>query len=258
MCTDAQIGGFISSIMPVSIIIPALNEAETLPATLASLARLDPAPAEIVLVDGGSTDATAALAREAGARVVAVAPPGRARQMNAGAAEARGDVFCFLHADTVLPADFCALAERVLSERKTALAGFYSIMRGPTKTRWATSFHNYIKTWYAPLLFRPLSFFRGCRLLFGDQVMICRRADFEAIGGFDNEILVMEEADLCLRMVRAGRGKVRMINRHVWSSDRRVAKWGPLRANLTYLYVGIVWGLGGGQRHLRQIYKDVR
>ena len=244
--------------MTLAIIIPALNEAEALPATLANLAELAERPTQIILVDGGSTDETCAIAQAAGLTILKTGQANRAAQMNAGAAHARADQLCFLHADTALPADFTALARETLSQKSTALAGFVSIMRSKGKVRRLTTAHNYIKTWYAPLLFRPLSFLRGTRLLFGDQVMICRKADFDAIDGFDPAQTIMEEADLCLRMVRAGRGRVRQVHRKVWSSDRRVAKWGPLRANLTYLYVGMMWGLGRAPDKLARHYADVR
>ena len=243
--------------MALSIIIPTLNEENALPATLASLAQLSPGPYEIIVVDGGSSDRTTSIAEAAGARVIHGQPTGRASQMNTGVDAATGDQFCFLHADTRLPADFVTLVEKTLADDATALAGFVSIMRGQ-KLRWLTTAHNYIKTWYAPLLFRPLGFLRGTRLLFGDQVMVCRRPDFEAIGGFDPAQMIMEEADLCERMVRAGRGRVRQINRKVWSSDRRVAQWGPVKANLTYLYVGVMWGLGAEPARLSRHYEDVR
>lgn len=244
--------------MAVSIIIPTLNEAEALPHTLAALARLSPPPLEVIVADAASDDSTVALARQSAAKVLSNLAKGRAGQMNAGAAAASGDILCFLHADTVVAPDFVTRVEHVLADRETALAGFISIMRGPTGVRRVTTAHNFIKTWYAPLLFRPLSFFRGCRLLFGDQVMVCRRADFEAIGGWGPEQAIMEEADLCLRMVRGGRGRVRQVPRKVWSSDRRVAEWGFWRANLTYLYVGLMWGFGADPTRLAEHYEDVR
>ncbi|MEO9971505.1 MAG: TIGR04283 family arsenosugar biosynthesis glycosyltransferase [Hyphomonadaceae bacterium] len=244
--------------MSVTIIIPALDEAAALPTTLASLAALTPPPAEIILVDGGSTDDTCAIAQAAGIKTIKTKLANRAAQMNAGAAQASSSILCFLHADTDLPTDFIELAADTLARPSTALAGFVSIMRGPSKVRRVTTAHNYIKTWYAPLVFRPLSFFRGVRLLFGDQVMICRKPDFDAIDGFDPRQTIMEEADFCLRMVRAGRGRVRQIHRKVWSSDRRVAKWGPVRSNLTYLYIGMMWGLGRAPDKLARHYADVR
>lgn len=244
--------------MTLSIIIPTLNEEVALPTTLACLAKLSQQPLEVIIADAGSTDATVEIAAAAGARVLSDLPKGRAGQMNAGAAAASGEQLCFLHADTTIPDDFVELAAEVLSDRRTALAGFVSIMRGGTGVRRITTAHNFLKTWYAPLLFRPLSFLRGCRLLFGDQVMICRRYDFEAVGGFDTDQTIMEEADLCLRMVREGCGRVRQVNRKVWSSDRRVAEWGFWKANATYFYVGMMWGLGAGPERLSKHYEDVR
>ena len=244
--------------MAVSIIIPTLNEAEALPETLACLNALETPPVEIIVADAGSDDETVARAQQAGAVVMTDLGRGRAAQMNVGARAATGDILCFLHADTIVPADFVPLCEQVLADRATALAGFVSIMRSPKRVRRVTTAHNFIKTWYAPLFFRPVSFFKGARLLFGDQVMICRRDDFEAIGGWDPDQKIMEEADMCLRMVRAGRGRVRQIPRKVWSSDRRVAEWGFWRANLTYLHVGLRWGFGAPSERLVQHYEDVR
>lgn len=225
--------------------------------TLAGLNTLNPAPHEVILADAGSTDATCDIADAAGVRVISGLARNRGAQMNAAAAEARGDILCFLHADTKLPTDFVSIAETVLTEDRTALAGFVSIMRGE-KLRPITTAHNFIKTWYAPLLFRPLSFIRGCRLLFGDQVIICRRVDFDAVGGYDENQIIMEEAALCLAMVRAKRGRVRQVNRKVWSSDRRVAEWGFWKANAVFIYVGAMWGLGREPSRLRRVYKDVR
>lgn len=243
--------------MSLSIIIPTLNEEKALPATLASLAQLSPKPHEIIVVDGASSDRTVEIARKADVILVHGQPTGRASQMNEGAAAATGDQLCFVHADTLLPADYVSIVGEVLADTNTALAGCVSVMRGE-KRRWLTTAHNFIKTWYAPLIFRPLLFLNGGRLLFGDQAMFCRREDFETIGGFDPAQTIMEEADLCQRMVRAGRGRVRQINRKIWSSDRRVAKWGPFKANLTYLYVGVMWGLGAKPKRLAKHYEDVR
>ena len=223
-----------------------------------SIAALTPAPVEIIVADSGSEDRTVEVARAYGARVLTSLPRGRAGQMNAGARQATGSQLCFLHADTEIPPDFVDLVGEVLSDPGTALAGFISVMRGEKGVRRVTTAHNFIKTWYAPLLFRPVSFFRGTRLLFGDQVMVCRRSDFEAVGGWDPDQKIMEEADMCLRMVRGGYGHVRQVPRKVWSSDRRVAEWGFWRANLTYLYVGLMWGFGAKSDRLSQHYEDVR
>jgi GT2 family glycosyltransferase len=121
--------------------------------------------------------------------------------------------------------------------------------------RWGTSFHNVVKTWSAPLLFRPQLFLRGGRLLFGDHAMFFRRTDFVAVGGCDERLKVMEDADLCLRLIR--RGRIRLVNRVVFTSDRRLVAWGALKANLIYLYVAIRWGLGL-RRNLERHYPDIR
>lgn len=183
--------------MAVSIIIPTLNEAAALPATLNNLKALTPPPLDIIVADAGSGDETVAIATAAGVRVLTDLPKGRAGQMNAGVAAAQGDLLCFVHGDTVVTADFVPLVQSDL-------------------------------------------------------------ADFEPIGGWDPEQAIMEEADLCLRMVRAGRGRVRRVLRKVWSSDRRVAEWGFWRANLTYLSIGLKWGFEAQPARLAERYEDVR
>jgi len=244
-----------------SIVIPALNEAAGIGQTLRNLAQIQPPPSDIVIVDGGSTDGT----QEAIAQWIPHSPvpvtvieqlPGRAVQMNAGAAAACGDVFCFLHADTWVPADVVGLIDQTLAQPGVVGGGFISLMQGTTATRWGTSLHNYLKTFYAPLLFRPHLFVQGLRILFGDQAMFCRREAFQACGGFNTMMPILEDGDLCLRLVR--QGQLRLVNRVVLSSDRRVAAWGPLRANLTYLMIGILWGLGLPPRWLKRFYEDIR
>ena len=234
--------------------IPALNEEAALPALVERLSRLDPPPAEIVLVDGGSADQTAALAQAAGWRVISC-DAGRARQVNYGVAEARGDFVCVVYADTLPPIDMVAVIEETLADRRTALASFTPLIRGPEKTRWGTTAHNWIKTWYAPLITRPHLFVRGVRLLFGDHAMFFRRADFRAIGGCKPGDAVMEEADLCVKFARLGR--IRMIPRWVVTSDRRIAAWGPLKANWIYFKVGMLWAFGLRSRMARH-YPDIR
>lgn len=239
----------------VAIVIPMLDEAQALPRLLRSLAALDPAPAEVLAVDGGSRDGSVQLARAAGLRVVEHGARGRAVQINRGVAEASAPLVCVLHADTLLPDDAVAVIRAALADRRVALAGFTPLLSGPDTVRWGTSFHNWIKTWYAPLLFRPLLFLRGGRLLFGDHAMFFRREGFLVVGGCDPALLVMEDADLCIRLTRLGR--TRLVNRVVITSDRRVAAWGGIKANWIYLTVGLRWGLGLRKR-LERRYPDVR
>ena len=241
--------------MTIAIIIPMLNEAPQLARLARCLAALHPQPAEILVIDGGSTDDSAQLARNLGLKVITTAA-GRARQCNAGVAATTSPYVMVLHADTWLPEDAMNVITTTFTNPEINLAGFTAILAGPEKTRWVTSFHNWIKPYYAPALFRPHLFLRGGRLLFGDHAMFFRRQDFESIHGFDESMMVMEEADLCVRMAMLGR--TRLINRIVITSDRRIAKWGEWKANWIYLKVGFRWGLNLKPKSLGHLYPDVR
>ena len=239
----------------VAIIIPTLDEATTLPRLSRLLAALDPLANEVLVVDGGSTDGTADVARKLGFTVIEHDEQGRSRQINRGVGAVASSIVCVLHADTLPPDDMVAVIRRTLADPKIALAGFTPLLTGPEKVRWVTSFHNWIKTWYAPLLLRPHLFMRGVRLLFGDHAMFFRRADFLAAGGCDPGMSVMEEADLCVKMAQFGR--VRLVNRVILTSDRRVAKWGEWKANWIYFTVGIRWAMGLHER-LGERYPHIR
>jgi len=237
----------------VALVIPLLDEEKALPQLVQIIAALDPAPAQIVAVDGGSTDRTCELVRAAGWTLVET-PKGRAIQINAGVKAAQSALVCVLHADTIPPADMVQVIRDTLADDRIALASFMPLITGE-KTRWFTSAHNFIKTWYAPLITRPHLFFRGVRLLFGDHAMFFRRADFLAIGGCTPSDAVMEEADLCVRFAELGR--VKMVRRVVKTSDRRIAEWGPLKANWIYFKVGMMWAFGLRSR-MDKNYPDVR
>ena len=240
--------------MSVTLLVPTLDEEKALPALVEAFAALDPQPAEILLVDGGSRDGTEKIARKAGWRVLD-APKGRALQINQGVREAKGELVCVVHADTLPQANMVQVIERTLADPKIALASFTPVIRGPEKTRWGTTIHNWAKTWYAPLITRPHLFLRGVRLLFGDHAMFFRRADFLQVGGCTPGDAVMEEADLCVKLARLGR--VKMVRERVYTSDRRIAAWGPLKANWIYFKVGMLWAFGLRNRMAKN-YPDIR
>ncbi|MBW4685028.1 MAG: TIGR04283 family arsenosugar biosynthesis glycosyltransferase [Komarekiella atlantica HA4396-MV6] len=248
----------------VSIVIPTLNEAASLGRTLRLLTLLDPPAKEVIVVDGGSEDETVAIAKQnfesfnhaLDIQLLSCQQRGRSVQMNHGASDATGDILCFLHADTWVPDDLIAIIEQTLANPTVACGGFISLMTGSQTTRWGISLHNYLKTYYAPLLFKPHLFFKGLRLLFGDQVIFCRRTDFWDCGGFDEALPIMEDGDLCLKLVKKGR--IYQVNRIVQSSDRRVAKWGSWKATAIYLYIGVLWGIGVSANYLKQFYQDIR
>ncbi|MEM9923105.1 MAG: TIGR04283 family arsenosugar biosynthesis glycosyltransferase [Cyanobacteria bacterium P01_D01_bin.50] len=248
----------------VSIIIPTFNKESSLGRTLPQLALLSPSPKEIIVVDGFSEDETFLIAKTVFESFPATVKTkilqshlrGRSVQMNYGAKAATGEILCFLHADTTVPDDLITLIEKTVADVTVACGGFISLMTGCQTTRWGTSLHNYLKTYYAPLLFRPHLFFKGLRLLFGDQVMFCRHNDFWDCGGFDEALPIMEDGDLCIKLVRKGR--ICLVNRVVQSSDRRVARWGVWKANAIYLYIGFLWGIGVDANYLKRFYRDIR
>lgn len=240
----------------VSVIIPTLNEATVLGRTLRHLSILEPPPWEILIVDGGSQDKTAAIAQAAAIPVILSPQAGRSVQMNQGAKVATGDVLCFLHADTLVPDDLVTIVDRTLTDSSIVAGGFVSIMIGATTTRWFFALLNILKTYVMPFLLRPHQYAKGFRLLFGDQVIFCRRQAFYDCNGFDPTLPIMEEADLCLKLRHYGR--ICQVNRTVQCSDRRIAKQGVLKATIIYLGIGFLWGIGVSETSLKRLYQEIR
>lgn len=238
----------------VAIVIPVLDEEKALPTLRETIAAFDPPPAEVIVVDGGSCDRTSDLVREAGWHLIET-EAGRGHQINTGVEATEAPLVVVLHADTKPPRDMVSVIRETLADERIALASFTPLIRGEHKTRWVTSAHNFIKTWYAPLITRPHLFVRGVRLLFGDHAMFFRREQFREIGGCTPGDAIMEEADLCVKFARLG--KIRMVRRVVETSDRRIAAWGPLKANWIYFKVGILWAVGARSR-LSEHYPHIR
>lgn len=240
----------------ISIIIPTLNEADYLSDTLNNLSLLNPQPKEILIVDGQSEDDTVSIATSFGVPIINSPQRRRSIQMNLGAEKATGEIICFLHADTIVNNNLISIISETLANPNIVCGGFISIMGNSETTRWGISLHNYLKTFYAPLIFRPHLFFKGLRILFGDQVIFCRRTNFWKVGGFDTNLPIMEDADLCLKLIQYGR--IYLVNQFVQTSDRRVAKWRVLPANFIYLFIGFLWGFGISPTFLKRFYQDIR
>lgn len=240
----------------LSVIIPTFNEEVALPTVLKSLAKVVSENDEVIIVDGGSTDNTIAIVKEYNFNLIECAKKGRAAQMDLGARKAKNEYLCFLHADTLPPIDLKNIVKQTLSNEKVVLAGFTSIMKGE-KTQWLMSTLNYSKTYLLPLIYRPYAFlFKGLRLIFGDQLMFCRKSDYLKSGGFDPNCLIMEEAELCLKMNKLG--SIRQIHHKVYSSDRRVQKLGPTKALYIYIIMAIGWAFGVSTEKLSARYKPYR
>lgn len=224
--------------MRLSIVIPTLNEAEQIAATLAAAA----APGvEILVVDGGSADATVDLARAAGATVL-TAGRGRARQMNAGAAAADGDALLFLHADTRLPAGFDAAVAAALAD-PAVVGGRFDVRLEPS-TPWLDL--------VAALINRRS---RWSRIGTGDQALFVRRAVFEAMGGFP-DLPLME--DLAFSIALKRRGGIACLRQTVATSSRRWLRDGPLRTVLLMWWLRFLFWCGVPAERLKRRYADTR
>lgn len=194
----------------LSVIVPVLNEAALIDAFLAHLAAAAPG-AEVLVVDGGSADDTAA--RAAGRARVIAAPRGRARQMNAGAVVASGEVFWFVHADSLLPDGAVAAIEAALCSPKVAGGCFR--LRIPERHpiyRISDRLGNL-----------GVDLFR---LACGDHGIFVRRRVFETIGGY-REVPLLEDIDF-YRRARA-LGRMRQLSLAITTSARRWQRHGLYR-----------------------------
>ncbi|MGH8673181.1 MAG: TIGR04283 family arsenosugar biosynthesis glycosyltransferase [Burkholderiales bacterium] len=208
--------------MKLSIVIPALDEAAVIGATLASLAPLRGRGHEVVVADGGSEDGTRDIAAPLADRVIP-APRGRAHQMNAGAAAATGDGLLFLHADTRLPA--CADDLIFLSLKKHLWGRFDVRIEG------------------AHPLLRVVGFAMNLRsrltgIATGDQAIFVRR---DAFPGFP-EIALMEDIAFSKTMRR--RGEPACLRDRVTTSGRRWERHGVLRTVLQMWWLRLAYFLG--------------
>jgi rSAM/selenodomain-associated transferase 2 len=198
--------------MAVSVIIPTLNEAACLPAALRALSA--EGPAEVLVVDGGSTDGTCD--RVGSAARLLHAPRGRAAQMNAGAAEARGDVLLFLHADCTLEPGALRAAEVCLARPGVAAGCFHMTVQGPRMV-------------YKLLGACATARVRLTGLVYGDQGLFVRRAVFARAGGFPS-LGLMEDVFLSKALRRLGR--VVVAPRRIYVSARRWQRRGVVRQTL--------------------------
>jgi rSAM/selenodomain-associated transferase 2 len=197
----------------ISIIIPVLNEALGISTVIKRIG--DASDVEIIVVDGGSQDETVNIAKSFSVKLICTTP-GRASQMNAGAAIATGDILLFLHGDTILPTNFDTLIREILQDSKV-MAGAFEL-RIDSQRRGVRLIERMVKM-RSHFLSMP----------YGDQAIFLKTAVFHDIGGFPN-LPIMEDFELirCLRK----KGKIGIIPAPVITSGRRWEKLGVVKTTL--------------------------
>jgi rSAM/selenodomain-associated transferase 2 len=227
--------------MSLSIIIPCLNEAGEIAAALEALRVARARGAEIIVVDGGSSDDTGELARH-GADVLLSSPRGRARQMNAGAERARGDVLLFLHADSRLPRDADKLVLEGLATSGRGWGRFDVMIAGA---------HPLL-----PVVAKAMSWrSRLTGIATGDQAIFITRRLFDDTGRFP-EIPLMEDIALTTTLRRGG--PPLCLRERVTTSGRRWEKHGVVPVILLMWQLRLAYWLGASPDRLARRYAPHR
>ena len=285
-----------SSCPNVAAVVITLNEEAQIEQCLDHLMASEPAYAEVVVCDGGSTDGTIGVVerciRRYGnkgekngkknvkknetknekknekknetnekdsivVRLVRSDGKGRALQLNAAARELVSDAVVFVHADSRPPLTAVRHARDALfrdgdETTEVGLLGFPTRIAlfpaetpfspaAETRILWLTTLHEYIAYRFYPFVFQPRSYLRGLRCLFGDQNLTMRLADWEALGGFDESLRIMEDLDMCLRVVERLGKRVSRCEEWGASSGRRIAAWGEGKATVIHFRIAVVW-----------------
>jgi rSAM/selenodomain-associated transferase 2 len=227
-----------SQTLSLSIIIPVLNEAAHITSLLDNLSAYQQAGAEAIVVDGGSTDDTAPLAKPY-ADLVIHAARGRASQMNAGAAAARGETLLFLHADTRLPANADRLITEGMSEG-THLWGRFDIrIEGQPRMLKIIAF---MMSWRS----------RVTAIATGDQALFLRRDTFNSVGGYPTQPL-MEDIELSRRLKPCSRPLC--LSAKVITSGRRWESHGIWRIIFLMWSLRLRYWLGESAEKLARAYR---
>jgi len=179
----------------LSIIIPTLNAQATLATTLEDLLSPSVPGLEVIVVDGGSTDATAHVANEWGVRVIDSAP-GRGRQLALGAEHATNEWLLFLHADTRVPSGWVEAVSRFMTEERNVDRAGYFRLGFDDNSRGARRVAA-LANWRAKAFGLP----------YGDQGLLIHRALYDAVGGYPRNLNLMEDVELVRRIgpMRLGR-----------------------------------------------------
>jgi rSAM/selenodomain-associated transferase 2 len=224
----------------LSAIVPMLNEAATIAITLDALRRGAPG-AEVIVVDGGSTDASTAMARPLCDELI-VAARGRALQMNAGARASHGDALVFVHADTMVPSTFGADIASALSDPAVAGGRFDVELDASTLP---------YRIIGAMISLRS----RISRTGTGDQAIFVRREVFDRLGGFP-ELELCEDLEFSRQLKRAGR--VACLRSRVTTSARRWSRDGVVRTVVRMWLIRAMYLMGVPPARLKRMYSDTR
>ncbi|MFQ5900490.1 MAG: TIGR04283 family arsenosugar biosynthesis glycosyltransferase [Thermodesulfobacteriota bacterium] len=219
----------------ISIIIPVLNEVETLADTIGCVRETE--NIEVIVVDGGSIDATLSVAGKIADHVISTTAS-RGGQMDVGAEKARGDILLFLHADTLLPKRWGFMVREAIESGK--VGGAFSLSIYPFS-----------------ISLRIVSFIANIRsrflgITYGDQAIFVKRDIFRKVGGF-NGLPIFEDIDLWRRMKRCGR--VTVIKDSVYTSSRRWKKKGVIVTTVKNIFLIMSYYIGlSSQRLYKQYY----
>lgn len=235
--------------MRLSVVIPTLNEAAGLAATLQHV-RAVPEVAEVIVSDGGSVDATEAIARAQGCRWLS-GPAGRGAQLRSGATAATGDCLLLVHADTWLPPDAGRAIAGALQYPTASGGGRSDVVGG--------GFHKCFRD--GPWLLRSTArwrsgaYFALTGQLLGDQALFVCRDALELIGGIP-ALPLMEEFELCRRLRRLGR--LQLLTPTVSTSGRSFRSQGALPTWWLLARLQIAWTQGASAEELDRQYRRLR
>jgi rSAM/selenodomain-associated transferase 2 len=225
----------------ISIIIPTLNEAESLPKLLRYLKNIPSAYliSEVIVSDGKSSDETIEIALSYGALVVTNETAGRARQMNAAAKTATGKILYFVHADSIPPKEF---AEEIVKACKGEISG------GCFRLRFDIP-HWFLRlnAWFTR--------FNWNAIRFGDQSLFVLQTIFREIGGFSEDHLVLEDQEI-IRRIKT-KGKFVIVPLYITTSARKYQKNGIYRLQFIFFYIYFLYRLGVAQPLLVDHYKKL-
>lgn len=222
----------------ISVVIPSYNEEAHIKATIQQLWKYDERNLirEIIVADGGSDDNTVAIAQSEGVKIIA-SPKGRAKQMNAGASAAKGEILYFFHADSMPPQRFT-----------THIIEAYSKGYKSGCFRLAFDYdHWFLKAnaWFTR--------FDVNAVRFGDQSLFVTKEAFKKSGGFREDLLMMEDQEIIHRIKKHGRFKV--MNDVVTTSARKYLDNGVYRMQGIFYRIWAMYYLGFSQEQMLQIHR---